>query len=640
MRPKFMISIIAFILSSAAWAQDSEESLALDTIRVQEEQDQSSVVSGQYLEDKQVRDLRDAFKDNPEVAVGGAQRAAQKIYVRGLEDTNLNVTVDGARQAGYIFHHQTRLNVDPELLKQVEVEAGTGNALAGPGALGGALRFVTKDAEDILLPGEAWGSLVKGWVHTNSEIGGALAIYGKPSERLSTLGYLTLTKAEDYKAGGGDRVDYSAGRPKSALAKLTYKPNLNHKYTLGANFTSDNATRLTRANFGNSPGAATMNRRFETLNSTMNYSYSPTNGAHTLSVDAYFANNELENKGAANATFDSYGVTVSDIFKFSRVKLTFGADANRDEANAKNQNGTGEEIGTIYGIFAQGHLEVTERFGVGAGLRYDDYKLETIGGKRFSDSHVSPNAEVSYQWAKAWQSKLSWSQAFRGPVPTEVFLLANAKTVAPVSHLKGTLAETIQLSNRFNLESQKAKIGITAYSTVLNDPLESGVDRNTGEVKRQNLKEDLKVRGAEVNISKNFGDVEGNLFYTHSETKFGKEHIGYSGNFSRGVSLGDRIGANIEWRIPERSLHIRWNSTVTMKLSNVPNGAKAQPGYDTHDISATWFANERLKANFAIGNIFDKKYIAQGSWYANASGQESALYEPGRNIKLAVSYQF
>jgi hypothetical protein len=69
------------------------------------------------------------------VAVGGGPSVAQKIYVRGFEDTLLNVTVDGAQQAGELYHHQGRVQIEPEFLKSIELEAGAGPATSGPGML-------------------------------------------------------------------------------------------------------------------------------------------------------------------------------------------------------------------------------------------------------------------------------------------------------------------------------------------------------------------------------------------------------------------------------------------------------------------------------------------------------------------------
>ncbi|WP_239686035.1 TonB-dependent receptor plug domain-containing protein [Photobacterium swingsii] len=116
------------------------------------------VIDADQLDKRQANDLSDIFRADPEVSIGGGSSVSQKIYVRGLEDNMLNVTIDGATQSGNIYHHQGRLSIEPELLQQVEVAAGAGRATNGPGALGGTIRFKTKNPEDLLRNGERYGA--------------------------------------------------------------------------------------------------------------------------------------------------------------------------------------------------------------------------------------------------------------------------------------------------------------------------------------------------------------------------------------------------------------------------------------------------------------------------------------------------
>src|SRR5690606_38346553 len=65
------------------------------------------------------KDIRDVFKRDASVSVGGSIAANQKVYVRGVEETAMAVTVDGARQNNKVFHHNTTNLIDPSLLKAV-----------------------------------------------------------------------------------------------------------------------------------------------------------------------------------------------------------------------------------------------------------------------------------------------------------------------------------------------------------------------------------------------------------------------------------------------------------------------------------------------------------------------------------------
>ena len=60
-------------------------------------------ITADDLDKRQAQDLNDIFRGDAEVSVGGSSGISQKIYVRGLEDTMLNISVDGAEQSGSPF---------------------------------------------------------------------------------------------------------------------------------------------------------------------------------------------------------------------------------------------------------------------------------------------------------------------------------------------------------------------------------------------------------------------------------------------------------------------------------------------------------------------------------------------------------
>ncbi|MBX9874704.1 MAG: secretin and TonB N-terminal domain-containing protein, partial [Beijerinckiaceae bacterium] len=50
-------------------------------------------------------DAREVFAGQPRIKVGGSTPMSQKVYVNGVEETNLAVTIDGSRQNNKVFHH-------------------------------------------------------------------------------------------------------------------------------------------------------------------------------------------------------------------------------------------------------------------------------------------------------------------------------------------------------------------------------------------------------------------------------------------------------------------------------------------------------------------------------------------------------
>ncbi|MEC7470166.1 MAG: TonB-dependent receptor plug domain-containing protein, partial [Pseudomonadota bacterium] len=81
----------------AAELDTNEEQKAIEHIAVVGASTNLSITA-QDIEQFQANDLADVFRESPSVSVGGSVGVAQKIYVRGLEDAYLNVTVDGAQQ--------------------------------------------------------------------------------------------------------------------------------------------------------------------------------------------------------------------------------------------------------------------------------------------------------------------------------------------------------------------------------------------------------------------------------------------------------------------------------------------------------------------------------------------------------------
>lgn len=142
------------------------------------------------------------------LAVGGGAPIAQKIYVRGFEDVLLNVTIDGAQQAGELYHHQGRVQIEPEFIRSIQLDAGAGAATAGAGALTGALAVTTKDAFDLLAPGRNFGFLTRatGGFNGDDNYKGVISVYGKLNDTVGIAAGFTRQSGDDYEDGNGRLV--------------------------------------------------------------------------------------------------------------------------------------------------------------------------------------------------------------------------------------------------------------------------------------------------------------------------------------------------------------------------------------------------------------------------------------------------
>lgn len=642
---KFRLSFFSFFITSlllvTVQAQEGETATAnLPAVNVKGERDDATFGSSQkkvtskQLEQNQAEDLEDVFRLQPEITVGGGQRAAQKVYVRGLQDTNLNVTIDGARQSGQLFHHQGRINIEPELLKEIDVEAGTGNALAGPGALGGRLNFVTKDVEDLLRDGQSHGVFLKGRYNTNNdEKGLSLGLFGKPADSVGILLYGTLAESIDYRAGEGESVPYTAAKPKSALAKVTVRPTQYQKLTASAVRREDNARRLLRAEFGAGATNPPNDQIFETETYTLAYDYVPETPWVDLRAEVYNNRGFLKQSDAvssSDASISSYGVNLRNTFSTGDFKLTLGSDLNLDRTEANRAAGRQSEQGEVFGGYSQLTYKILPAWSLGAGVRYDQYTLRDILDQSLSKDRFNPNIGTRYFFSDEFALSINWSQAFKGPTPIEAYVVAGAQGVAPNTALEGTIAETSEIKLKYEDDCFNAEA--VGFTTLLRSPIQSGVERSgLRRAYRRNVS-DIWVRGVNLATSYKINQWSGGLSYALNDLEAGADSDGYKG-------VGDRIVASIGYQVPDVGLIFGWNTLLSLRIQDAPTGQSEQPGYDIHDVNVTYIPTDRIRVGLALSNIFDAKYVAHGTSYFT-TGNFVSMYEPGRDLRFSASYLF
>ena len=92
----FLVSAVSlFSLASYAQAQDVTE-LNRIVIGTGGEDDNQVEVTDEDLVRLNPVDLRDLFASEPTIAVGSSLPMSQKLYVNGVEETNLSVSIDGS----------------------------------------------------------------------------------------------------------------------------------------------------------------------------------------------------------------------------------------------------------------------------------------------------------------------------------------------------------------------------------------------------------------------------------------------------------------------------------------------------------------------------------------------------------------
>lgn len=595
------------------------------------------VVDLSDIRKKQANDLEDIFRGEPAITVGGSFGIAQKIYVRGIEDTNLNVSVDGATQAGYLFHHQGRLSIEPEMLKQVEVKAGAGTALDGPGALGGAIRFETKDADDLLVGDEQFGALLKAGYFSNTE-GTKLSgsFYGRVNDNWSGLLIVGKNDTDNITDGNGDELGNTKTNQDLGLVKINGRLAEFHELELSHEIRNDDGFRNVRPHFYAAGWNSANKQKSRRETSTANYAYAPDSDFIDLTITAYKTDSYLtQNEGNERqdgAGVESTGFDVRNTSMFAAHELTYGVEQRKDTGYYINGSDV-DEKGKVIALYAQDSYEINEQFTLSFGARYDDYELDDSDGQSFDASGLSPNINALYQVNQNWSVVTSYSEAIRGQKVKEAYLIGFRSNAAD---LKEEEAKNTDLT--ISYENDGLLLSAQVY--------ESRVDDVVGTVKTADGRffdnaGQLKTTGYALSASQQWQNAELAFNYSHTNPKLDGQPLDDT-DLGVGTAFGDTLTITSNYLIESLNLELGWNARLVKSLSDVPAGHPNKPGYGVHDLYLEWYpmADERLSVNLSVNNVFDKQYFDHGTFgYDEDEGENIGLPEAGRDARLTISYK-
>ncbi|EWH00383.1 TonB-dependent receptor domain-containing protein [Halomonas sp. BC04] len=635
-RNPLWLAIVLVGASPAALAQQAAQELDTLEITAERTTQADAIVTAEELERRQATNLQDIFAELPDVAVGGGAPAAQKVYVRGLEDTMLNVTVDGATQSGYLFHHQGRLVVEPELLKQVDVVAGAGEATNGPGALGGAIRFVTKDPEDLLRPGQNVGALLKGGYFSNTDgYKASGSLYGRLTDNWSALATLTQTDHGDYKDAEGNSQPYTGSERFTGFAKLMGQLTDEQRLRLSYERTEDEAHRLHRPHWRPSVRNAPIDQ--EVIRETLTGNYGFTSDANDwldLDLTLYHTEASLEHIdgpfGDYIGAMQSHGGDLRNHSRVGDLSLTYGVDYRKDEASLRSPlHGAYREEGSVVGLYLQNHYQLTDRLRLSAGARHDWFELdEELSGNTFSDSGWSPNLGLRFDATEQLTLHGGWARAIRGPQVKELFVLdwhSNAED------LTKEVADNVELGATYR--HGNLYLAAEVFETRIDDVVGQIDGRTLGNIG------ELKTRGFNARIGYDWDRLDASLAYSRARPELNGEPLS-DDDMAIGTSIGDTWVANVNFQATP-TIDLGWTGRFAERLTNVADGYPEKPGYGVNDIHASWrpLAGDQLTLSLRVNNVFDKQYFDHAS-YGDAGDVAHGLPDPGRDVRLGASYRF
>lgn len=635
-------------------------------------------VTAEDIEQFQANDLADIFRESPSVSVGGSVGVAQKIYIRGLEDAYLNVTVDGAQQTSTLFHHIGRVTLDPDLLKQIDVQAGAGEATSGPGAIGGSIRFKTKDAQDLLHSDEQFGGRLKANYFSNDGTRYSGTLYGRLNDSFGLLGYFSTVDRDTMEDGDGNKVQGTAADQDLTFLKASGDIANNHYVSVSFEQRDEEGEFSARPNWFVPEGSPLYPSAAKRDTYVANYRFDHSDAVY-LKATAYQTSSSFRG-GRFDwlAEIDTQGFDVRNTSETLNHSFTYGVDYRSDKVESGPASGPMEnaEESSVLGIYAQAHSHITADLLLSYGVRYDDYEFQqqilldeysgepvTDTAAGLDDSELSFNAGLSYQLSQAWKFGLSYAEAARGKEIGDGFTLdeylydGNDIPVVAGDVVPETV-ENIETSIEYSANSLNAKFSVyqsTIYDVIFSGFAGNSVYNNIGDVESTGVELNLAYRWNSLDMYLGFSSADSELLprdglYTESYDSIDLNAYEFNGlGNSRGntfvlgadyfVTNNLSFGFNVT-RVDDiniKTLHQAVEKGWTDSLYTLH-----KPSYTVIDIYGAWDVTNDFSVNLAVTNLLDELYINHSSVgdYSEVFPTVVGPYEAGRDIRLSVTYDF
>ncbi|WP_296236485.1 TonB-dependent receptor domain-containing protein [Psychrobacter sp. UBA5136] len=676
------VAVSAVLWSQLAVAAEDLPSTTLQTITVtangsvREKVQEDGVDVEDYTPAQQASHLSDFLNVVPGVTIGGTSSVNQRIRIRGLEDSNLKVTIDGARQEGKLFYHMGDITIDPDLLKQAEVAVGNNSVTLGNDAIGGAVAFTTVDAADLLKPGQKIGAKLKaGYASNNDELLTSATVYGAPTDNVDLLAYYGKRDTSSGEDGSGREL-FEDSESESILLKAGAYVGDDHHFGASFSRTDKEGTFPFRPDFP-SLGDDPIPQKVKRDTYTLDYNFNPTSSLVDVDTTVYQTETQISRDNDSktspgydwNAKVKTTGGKVENTSLIDatsgRHKLIAGLEHYKKQSDysALDRNtklpvsGTDEAKNTSVYLEDQWQMG---KFSLTPGVRYDRYEApDFVAGGKTYDNVVGALA-ASYEIAPRTQVFASYTQLFNGPDLSQAIFNRNGAGTYVNKDLKAeegdntevgivtTLRDLTTPNDALQLSGKYFETNIENYiEYVRSGGSHTGLDCVTGTIGGScqgaiNKDEDYKIKGVELAADYKMNNFSMGLSYAHARSKgkdTGKTIYSQTGT---GSDTGDKYMVNLAYQ-PTDTTELGWRSTyvAAITLDTAEKGEFTKPSYDVHDIFMSYSPTqvEGLKATVGVYNIFDETYASHASRF-DPLKDASTDFEPGRNIKASLSYQF
>ncbi|MGX2956674.1 TonB-dependent hemoglobin/transferrin/lactoferrin family receptor [Ursidibacter arcticus] len=649
-------------------------------------------ISYDQLRSKQITSVADAVKNLPNVDVQGGRSIAQTPNIRGLSGNRVVQIVDGIRQ-NFDLAHRGSYFTPTSFIQRIDVIKGPSSSLWGSGALGGVVSIRTSNALDLLKSDDKFGAVIRQGYHSaNSLSETEAAIFGANSY-FDWLIQGAYKDSGDLRLGKGEKLKHSGLKQQAGNVKLGWQVSdsqrLELTHRLGVSkFLAPNNNEVkneltidslnaqivdchrtptcdTSKVYAQLGGVSYLTQQKVIEKSTaLHYQFNPEKNSYfNTKITAY--QNQIDEKERRlvsdikdRTKLKTTGFNLQNSSDFNWLALTYGIDYYKDKAMTEREKNNSDAkfraepynaSSAVTGVYVISHLPVGQKITFSPSVRYDQYK--TKGDKNYRSSNWSPTLALNIQPIEWLELNAKYGKAFRAPSLQERYAAGahfgssrggrdfkNEFVSNP--NLKPEIAENKELSAKLrfdDLVSQGDKFLLS--STFFQNDVKDFINLN---VYKSNPNSPIPVpdRSQYINID------NARLKGIELEANYQTERLALSTAYSqiRGKNKttneslsnvnADKLSFAVNYALVKDKFNVGTTINRYFKQKRVPKDSQAYAGYTLVGLNATYAPLKGewkdLRIDFAIDNLFDKKYLPAFSLIEGV----------GRNVKVNLGYYF
>jgi hemoglobin/transferrin/lactoferrin receptor protein len=617
---------------------------------------------------------------------------ATAINIRGLQDFGrVAVLIDGARQNHQRTGHSADglFYLDPGVIAGVDILRGPTANIYGSGAIGGVVTFRTMDVQDVLAPGQTWGTLHNIELGTNrGRFNTQTFLAARPNPNVDFIIGGSFRRQDSYFDAQDRLWPYTENDIGTGLAKIAFRPADGHEIKfngLVSQFDFFNGQPVT-------PTSTIYAAKVVNTIAGVRWKYNrPDDRVWDIDVNAYHTQTDAAFTKFIGTTgspvngspgdqrafvINTFGIDANNTSRFDtgalRHAFTYGVDVFNDAVNVRDPVGTADLFTpsgerTVGGSFFQLKTNYSTWLEVISAVRYDTYTLSG-GNTGSSGDRLSPKLTIGVTPVTGIQPYVTYAEGYRAPAITEVFVAGQHPNLGPGSNfvfmqnaaLRPEIGKNQEVGVNFKFDNIfRPGDAFRAKANLFRNNVEDFIE--LVRVASGALGQDGSVCTGPViaaclqyqNLTQ--AQIEGFEFESRYDT--GLWYVAVAGQHIRGrnaLTLApllriqpDQIATTVGVRLLEQRLHlaVRWAAVAAKSRDEIPPvaGTPTYPPVGSYNLVNLYLGYQlgpNATLNFAIENILNEQYARYMDVFPGAGQVNTAFPSAGIVYKAGLTMRF